>query len=71
MSIKDIIKFYEDEKNIYTSEDIDEYCSTTLTKDNETGEDTRPNKNLKAKPKSSTAKTDGLKRSTRKKIMSQ
>ena len=26
MKVEDIIQFYEDEKNIYTSEDVENYC---------------------------------------------
>ena len=69
MSIEDIIKFYEDERNVYTSENIyEKYCGIIPAKVDETRDVATPNKNVKTKPRSS---TNGLKKSTRKKSVNQ
>ena len=44
MTVEDSIKFYEDEKNLYTSEDVENYCEIVKVVAN-------PNENVKTKPK--------------------
>ena len=69
MSVEDIIKFYEDERNIYTSENIDEkYCGIIPANVDETRDVTKVDKKLKTKP---IGNPEGLKKSTRKKSVNQ
>ena len=59
---KDIIKFYEDESNLYTSEDADDFGDIAHVKDVAS-----PSDNVKTKAKTLKAQSVVLKKSTKKK----
>ena len=46
MTVEDIVKFDEDETNLYTSEDVENYCEISRREDV-----ANHNENMKAKPK--------------------
>ena len=62
MTVEDIIKFYEDESNLYTSEDADDFGDIAHVKDVAS-----PSDNVKTKAKTLKAQSVVLKKSTKKK----
>ena len=62
MSVEDIIKFYEDEKNLFTAEDLDYYCDI-----NQVECVAKPDEFMKTKRKNIEAQKGLLKKSTKKK----
>ena len=62
MTVEDIIKFYEDEKNLYTSEDVENYCDIGCAEGI-----VDPHDNVKAKPKIIKAQKIVPRKSTKKK----
>ena len=62
MTVEDIIKFYEDKKNLYTSEDVENYCDIGCAKGI-----VDPHDNVKAKPKLIKAQKIVPRKSTKKK----
>ena len=62
MTVEDIIKFYEDETNLYTSEDVEDYCDIAHVEDV-----ANPSDNVKTKAKTLKAQSVVLEKSTKKK----
>jgi hypothetical protein len=62
MTVEDIIKFYEDERNIYSPEDVENDCDIACVECN-----ANPNDNGKAKPKIINAQQIVLGKNTKKK----
>ena len=64
MSVEDIIKFYENETNLYRIEDVDDYCGIAHVQGV-----VKPNDSAKTKAQTLEAPTFLLEKSTKKKVV--